>query len=88
MPWVPGVGSSAPTLDSEPVPGLMKYGERFAQEIRAAGARPVLFMTWARKDRPASQDSLTRSYLGLGRHIRAVIVPVGPTWASGGSTPK
>ncbi len=61
---------------------FMKYGKRFAQAIRAAGARPVLFMTWARKDRPASQDSLTRSYLTLGRQINALIVPVGPTWAA------
>lgn len=61
---------------------FMSYGERFGREIRAAAARPVLFVTWARKNRPASQDSLTRSYLTLGRRINALIVPVGPTWAA------
>ena len=32
-----------------------QYGKQFSQEIRRAGAKPLFFMTWARKDEPKTQ---------------------------------
>ena len=59
---------------------FIAYGERFGQEIRAAKAQPVLFLTWSRQNRPSAQDSLNRAYRRLGDLITATVVPVGPAW--------
>jgi len=52
----------------------------FDQTIRAAGARTVLYMTWARKHMPEKQKVLSDAYLSLGREISAIVVPVGDVW--------
>ena len=59
---------------------MLLYAGRFAEVIHAAGAKPVLFMSWARQSRPASQDSLDRSFLRVAREIDAIPVPVGAAW--------
>jgi hypothetical protein len=61
---------------------MLKYGKLFGDAIRAAGAKPVLYLTWNRKNRPTAQDSLTRSYARLARGIGAEVVPVGPAWTN------
>jgi hypothetical protein len=52
----------------------------FDQEIRAAGAKTVLYMTWARKHAPEKQKVLSEAYKSIGREISAVVVPVGDVW--------
>ena len=59
---------------------MLRYASRFAEAIRAAGAKPVLFMSWVRQSRPASQDSLDRTFLRVAREIDAIPVPVGAAW--------
>lgn len=56
------------------------YGKRFANEIRGANARPVLYLTWSREQRPEDQVRLNEAYLELARETQAMIVPVGPVW--------
>ncbi|HJV51033.1 MAG TPA: hypothetical protein VJ652_06230 [Noviherbaspirillum sp.] len=53
----------------------------FDQQIRAAGARTVLYLTWARAGAPATQSGLNQVYYGVGSEIGALVAPVGPAWA-------
>jgi hypothetical protein len=67
------------------------YVERLADEIRAAGAQPLLFVTWGHRtgDRrnvegdtyAAMQERVDSGYLNAAREARAALAPVGPAWA-------
>jgi hypothetical protein len=52
----------------------------FDGAIRAAGAKTVLYMTWARRSAPESQQAITDAYAGIGRERGATVVPVGLAW--------
>src|SRR5262249_11291477 len=52
----------------------------FDEAIRAAGAKTVLYMTWARRSAPASQQAITAAYAAIGRELGATVVPVGLAW--------
>ncbi|MFN7985545.1 MAG: hypothetical protein U0Q11_27200 [Vicinamibacterales bacterium] len=48
--------------------------------IRSAGARTVLYMTWARKNEPHNQRAIADAYASIGHEIGAVVAPVGLAW--------
>jgi hypothetical protein len=59
--------------------------------IRAAGAKPILYETWGRRDGDrgspkrspdfdAMQAHLTRAYADAGKEVGARVVPVGQVW--------
>jgi len=52
----------------------------FDEAIRAAGAKTTLYMTWARRNAPESQQAITDAYAGIGRELAATVVPVGLAW--------
>jgi hypothetical protein len=52
----------------------------FDQAIRAVGAKTVLYMTWARRHAPDSQQAITDAYTSIGRELGAAVVPVGLAW--------
>jgi hypothetical protein len=52
----------------------------FDQAIKRAGAKTVLFMTWARKNAPETQQAITDAYITIGRELDAIVVPVGLAW--------
>lgn len=52
----------------------------FDRQIREAGARTVLYMTWARLNAWELQDELADAYLSIGRYLGAIVVPVGMAW--------
>src|SRR5438093_818949 len=54
----------------------------FDEAIKAAGARTLLYMymSWARKNAPESQQAITDAYVGIGRELSATVVPVGLAW--------
>ena len=52
----------------------------FDGAIRAAGAKTVLYMTWARRNAPESQQAITDAYTAIGRELGATVVPVGLAW--------
>lgn len=52
----------------------------FDGAIAAAGAKTVLYMTWARRNAPESQQAITDAYTGIGRELGATVVPVGLAW--------
>ncbi len=57
------------------------FATRWAAEIRAAGAVPVFYLTWARKIVPEDQTALNRAYLRAAAESRAKIAPAGLAWA-------
>ena len=52
----------------------------FDDAIRAAGAKTVLYMTWARRHMPDKQKVITEAYEFIGREVGALVVPVGKVW--------
>ncbi|MEI5998127.1 hypothetical protein H3V53_13225 [Paraburkholderia bengalensis] len=59
---------------------MQEYVRRFVDEIQATGAKPYLYMTWARKDNPASQANIATAYEDLEKVTGASVVPVGLAW--------
>ena len=56
------------------------WAARWVEAIRAAGATPVFFLTWARRDTPEDQAALTRAYVQAASAGRARLAPVGIAW--------
>jgi hypothetical protein len=54
----------------------------FGAAIEAAGAKTALYMTWARRHAPETQQQITDAYTGIGRELGATVVPVGLAWQS------
>jgi hypothetical protein len=52
----------------------------FDEEIKKAGAKTVLYMTWARRHSPQAQEAISDAYTSIGREIGAIVVPVGLAW--------
>ena len=52
----------------------------FDPVIKAAGAKPALYMTWARSHAPYAQQAITDAYESIGRELGATVVPVGRAW--------
>ena len=49
-------------------------------EIQKIGARTVLFMTWANRQRSETQALLTEAYTNLAQELDAILAPVGLAW--------
>jgi hypothetical protein len=56
---------------------LVDYTARFADRIRAAGARPALYMVWPPLDRAGDWDAVTKSYAAAARAVDGLIFPAG-----------
>ena len=52
----------------------------FDPAIRAAGAKTVLYLTWAREKVPETQRALTDCYTTIGDELGAIVVPAGIAW--------
>ena len=55
---------------------------KFAKVIRARGAYPVLFMTWAYTDAPEMTAQLDKAYSDLGAELDINVAPVGLAFAT------
>ncbi|TPV92589.1 MAG: SGNH/GDSL hydrolase family protein [Myxococcales bacterium FL481] len=51
-----------------------------SRAAKQAGATPVLFNTWARRERPQTQAFLDASYVQAAQRHGAKLVPVGTAW--------
>ncbi|HEV3260196.1 MAG TPA: hypothetical protein VG013_25290 [Gemmataceae bacterium] len=54
----------------------------FDEAINVAGAKTILYMTWARRQAPESQEAITDAYTSIGLELGATVVPVGAVWQS------
>ncbi len=52
----------------------------FDEVIRASGAKTALYLTWARRHAPETQDAITEAYRSIGEELGAVVLPVGVAW--------
>lgn len=57
-----------------------EYVRKFDEEIRACGAKTVLYLTWAPGPEPERQSELNESIGSIGREIGAIVVPSGPAF--------
>jgi hypothetical protein len=79
-PWDYVVLQEYSTRPIEDALAMSDYARKFGDEIRKAGAKTVLFLTWARYNQPENQAVLTQAYDKVGRELGAVVVRVGPAW--------
>jgi hypothetical protein len=66
-----------------PVKNAQRMAENvrlFDEVIKQAGSKTVLYMTWARKHAPESQQAITDAYTSIGKKVGAIVVPVGLVW--------
>jgi hypothetical protein len=52
----------------------------FDAAIKAAGAKTVLYMTWARRHAPESQKAITEAYTSIAAELKADVIPAGVAW--------
>jgi hypothetical protein len=50
---------------------------KYADTLKRAGVRPVLFMSWAYKDKPAMTAQLAEQYTKAGNANDALVIPAG-----------
>jgi hypothetical protein len=62
-------------------PVFHEYARKHAETIRASGARPILFMSWAYKDKPEMTAQLAEQYTKAGKANGAQVVPAGLAFA-------
>jgi len=59
---------------------FLPYAEKWAAEIVRHGARPVFYLTWARKDTPDDQAALNYAYIHAAKKTGSIVAPVGLAW--------
>ena len=67
---------------------LRDAAKRFAVPIRAAGAKPALFMTWPTSDRMQDFRGVLAAYREAAHGIDAIVLPVGEAWLRAASADK
>jgi len=60
---------------------LDHYMKLWVQEIKLHGAKPLLYMTWARAYHPQRQSIITDAFNRLGKELEVQVVPVGEAWS-------
>lgn len=53
---------------------------RLNEWISQAGSRPVIYLTWAKKDEEPNQARMTAAHEKIAAEIGAVLAPVGVNW--------
>jgi hypothetical protein len=67
-----------------PVKKLQRFHDNvklFDAAIRAAGAKTVLYMTWARRHAPETQQAISEAYTTIAVQLGAAVIPAGNAWA-------
>jgi hypothetical protein len=59
---------------------LLEYTRLFDKAIRAAGARPALYMVWPSQARFRDFDRVVESYRLAANEVKAILFPVGEAW--------
>ena len=54
----------------------------WARRVRSVGAKPILFMTWARRSALPEQAKLSEAYVSIGRELNIAVAPVGEAWSA------
>jgi len=74
------------TLDGKPViadsSAFHAAVREWARRVRGVGAKPILFMTWARRSALPDQAKLSVAYVSIGRELNIDVAPVGEAWSA------
>ncbi len=70
-------GQSTEPIDPEKSENFQNTTRKYAKIIRNSGAEPLLFMTWAYKDKPEMTQRLSDAYTILANEIGGMVIPVG-----------
>ena len=62
-------------------PVFHEYARKHSDTVRANGAEPAFFMSWAYQDKPEMTQQLADEYLKAGRANNALVVPAGLAFA-------
>jgi hypothetical protein len=58
-----------------------EYAKKDADIVRAHGAKPVFFMSWAYEDKPEMTQQLAEAYTVAGNDNNALVIPAGLAFA-------
>jgi hypothetical protein len=78
--WDFVVLQQGPSASPEGTLILRTYSRRFAELIRAGGARPVLYMVWPSESRRQDFDGVALSYRDAARDVNGLLCPAGEAW--------
>jgi len=70
-------GQSRAAIDKDMAAGFESTARTYSKAIRARGAEPVLFMTWAYAGQPEMTAQLATEFGHLGRKLNVMVIPVG-----------
>jgi|WetSurMetagenome_2_1015567.scaffolds.fasta_scaffold149628_2 hypothetical protein len=75
------------TVDGNPRVGspdkaFLPAAARWSSAVTSRGAKPVFYMTWARKTAPQDQAALTSAYASAASTGGGLLAPVGLAWKS------
>ena len=68
---------------AHPFPGeatTMEYGKQLIEMCNAAGVKPIVTTTWAKKSEPEKQQIMIETYDKLAASNNAMLSPVGKVW--------
>ena len=81
--------SRIPAADASRRATMYPAARQLVEQLRTAGAQPMLFLTWARRDGwpeqsmpdyASMQSAIDRAYLAIGGEQHVAIAPVGRAW--------
>jgi hypothetical protein len=61
---------------------FFEYAKRHSDTVRSNGAEPVLFASWAFKDKPEMTEQLLAEYVKAGKANHAQVLPAGLAFAN------
>ncbi|BAY32548.1 hypothetical protein NIES2107_44370 [Nostoc carneum NIES-2107] len=62
-------------------PQLMyEYARLFNEEIKKINAQTLFYLTWARQNRPETQQAVNDSYMTIAQELKSIVAPVGRVW--------
>jgi hypothetical protein len=62
-------------------PIFFEFAKKHSNTVRANGAEPIFFMSWAYQDKPEMTDQLVAEYVKAGQQNNALVVPAGLAFA-------
>lgn len=78
--WNVVVLQQGPSSLDESRRSLLEYTRLFAQEIRATGATPALYMVWPSEARLRDFDRVEESYKLAAADVKGMLLPAGAAW--------
>jgi hypothetical protein len=81
--------SQVPAVESARTQAMYPGGRLLVRQIEAIGAKPIFFVTWARRDGwaeqgladyEAMQAQISRGYLAIAQELGVPAAPVGEAW--------